>query len=131
MVPKPTDRHLESTSGVVTKGPQPTQCRAPLSRMDTGEAVKVAGHKPDFELLLEQILVAVASTPPSEEQWAVCFAMRSRERCLWTPCDMLWVVRQASKGDTLCGHTPLPDAVEDWSGAGFHINSRCIWVSRP
>ena len=44
--------------------------------MDTGEAVKVARHEPDFELLLEQILVAVASTPPSEEQWVVCFAMR-------------------------------------------------------
>jgi hypothetical protein len=72
MVPKPTDRHLESTGGVVN-GPQPL-CRAPLSRMDTGETVKAAGHEPGFESLLEQILVAVASTPPSEEQWAVCFA---------------------------------------------------------
>lgn len=34
------------------------------------------------------------------------------------------------EGDTVWAH-PLPDAVEDWSGAGFHINSRCIWVSRP
>ncbi len=54
------------------KDPRP-QCRASLSRMDTGDTVKAAGHEPGFESPQEQILVAVASTPPSEELRDVCF----------------------------------------------------------
>ena len=80
--------------------------------MDTGEAVKVAGHKPDFELLLEQILVAVASTPPSEEQWVVCFAMErllERQRPLAPPVvcsEVVW--EMATDGEYRSPGHPIP-----------------------
>jgi len=54
------------------KDPRP-QCRASVSRMDTGDTLKAAGHEPGFDYPQEQILVAVASTPPSEELRDVCF----------------------------------------------------------